>query len=480
MCTQLVTSASTRPILRKPNVRGGHQWDDRQGEKAGNRMRRLVMVVAVLTLFAAVVGGFATAQTAPEDTEVLWACVKDDDGKIRLVGDPSECAKKETAIWWNQQGPPGDQGEPGLPGEPGEPGPQGEPGPPGEQGEAGPPGILGLAGKMCPEGEMVIGFDDDGELICDTCGWHIPIQCDAPFANCDLVAANGCEVDTSVDPANCGACGEECDLANATPACSAGSCVVADCAAGFSDCDALSANGCESELLFDPANCGACGATCDLPSTLDHLCSSGVCEVATCDPGYSDCNGLDPDGCETHTSSDIYNCGGCGQTCDLPNTAAHTCVSGNCGVSSCDLGYAHCDSSHANGCEWSFAPTNHPATAIYLGSISGDEGETCDGLSTSDRRAGWYRVELREDSNWISALEATIRLAVPAGVSYELHVFDESMRSLGSSVGAAPEVLVEIEDDIGNDDTTMMLIEVRYVAGSSCGNWTLDVLQGEC
>jgi hypothetical protein len=47
------------------------------------------------------------------------------------------------------------------------PGPQGPPGPAGPQG---PPGNLGLAGKVCPQGTFLKGFDANGDIVCAPSG----------------------------------------------------------------------------------------------------------------------------------------------------------------------------------------------------------------------------------------------------------------------------------------------------------------------
>src|SRR4051812_20185061 len=61
-------------------------------------------------------------------------------------------------------GPRGPEGAAGSKGETGATGPRGEAGPQGA------PGILALAGKRCPAGEFVQGFDNTGALICQTHG----------------------------------------------------------------------------------------------------------------------------------------------------------------------------------------------------------------------------------------------------------------------------------------------------------------------
>jgi hypothetical protein len=103
-------------------------------------------------------------------------------------------------------------------------------------------------------------------------GWACDVQCDLGFADCDMVAANGCEVDTQTDADNCGACGAVCSLPHATSACTGGSCSIAACDTGYVDCDAQAANGCEVDLLSDPKHCGGCGI----------VCSGGTCMNAYC------------------------------------------------------------------------------------------------------------------------------------------------------------------------------------------------------
>jgi hypothetical protein len=116
-----------------------------------------------------------------------------------------------------------------------------------------------------------------------------------------LTSCGGVCVDTSTDSVNCGACGNAC----AHTACSAGVCAGA-CAPGFGDCDGFPANGCETDLLASPAHCGACGNACALAHAT-AACTAGACTVASCDAGYSDCDGNPTNGCET----DIGSGGGC-------------------------------------------------------------------------------------------------------------------------------------------------------------------------
>ncbi|MBI5513995.1 MAG: hypothetical protein HY909_09520 [Deltaproteobacteria bacterium] len=173
--------------------------------------------------------------------------------------------------------------------------------------------------------------------------------CDAGYANCNGVAADGCEVHTASDAANCGACGAACAVPNASPRCAAGACGVGTCNAGFADADGLAANGCEVNLNTDPANCGAVGNVCSAPHGT-ATCVAGACAVGACDGGYGDCDGAPGNGCEADLGRDPAHCGACATACPSGANSAATCGAGSCGLT-CDVGFTNCDGAATNGCE---------------------------------------------------------------------------------------------------------------------------------
>jgi hypothetical protein len=109
---------------------------------------RFSVMVLIAAAAATIFPGLAQESKAQE----IHACSKNSNGKLRLVSDPTECLRSETALAWGAQGPPGPQG------------PQGPPGPEGSQGPEGPPGPEGPAGADGVSGyEVVFEFtDEDG------------------------------------------------------------------------------------------------------------------------------------------------------------------------------------------------------------------------------------------------------------------------------------------------------------------------------
>ncbi|GAA5863768.1 hypothetical protein JCM3774_001152 [Rhodotorula dairenensis] len=202
-------------------------------------------------------------------------------------------------------------------------------------------------------------------------------------------------VDTSSDVNNCGAVNNACQFTNGAGTCSNGVCTFTSCSTpGFylvnNECVALN-------LQTDPQNCGAVGSAC--PSVPNGVagCSSGTCNVVSCNPGYvkvttpptlgsrgtTTCQAVNTDSdrnncgtignvcpssylnggsgtcvggrCQTScrdgfdfdflfnfcrpVTDDEANCGRCGQRCNIPNATSHVCQNGQCKVTACASGY---------------------------------------------------------------------------------------------------------------------------------------------
>jgi hypothetical protein len=175
--------------------------------------------------------------------------------------------------------------------------------------------------------------------------------CAPGTVDCNMNPADGCEVNTANDPTNCGQCGRTCGFDNAAALCSSGQCALGPCAQGFDDCNMNPADGCEIDIFNRLADCGACGQSCDIANA-SETCAQGACTFSACSGTYRDCN-MDTaaDGCEIDIATDVANCGGCGQACDIPGANA-TCSAQQCVFAGCKANFYNLDGSAANGCEY--------------------------------------------------------------------------------------------------------------------------------
>ncbi len=187
--------------------------------------------------------------------------------------------------------------------------------------------------SRCGDGVVEAGDGEQceppGTATCDAschlvgCGDHC--VCSAGQTSC----AGSC-VDLLTDVNDCGACGAACRASHAEPLCVSGSCHFT-CDPGFADCDHMAANGCEIDLTRSAANCGACGKQCSTPGGGLGACVAGVCAVgSSCTPPHTACGKSCVD-----LQTDPHNCGSCGNACG----SGLGCQAGSCG---CAAGTSVC------------------------------------------------------------------------------------------------------------------------------------------
>ena len=99
-------------------------------------MKKLAVAVAISTcLVGLIIAGFPRLG----DAATIYGCYGKFAGLMRIVSGPGQCSRLENPISWNDVGP---------------------------EGPAGPSGINVAAGQQCPQGNAVVGFDQNGNIIC--------------------------------------------------------------------------------------------------------------------------------------------------------------------------------------------------------------------------------------------------------------------------------------------------------------------------
>ncbi len=183
------------------------------------------------------------------------------------------------------------------------------------------------------------------------------------------------------------------------------------------------------------------------------------------------------------TTTNPAHCGACGTACAAPTP---NCVAGRCAAPGCGMGASDCDGNMANGCEFTHAGTATCAAAPNLGTWCGDTG--CGFLCPSTRSrvvatqtgrtSAWFRGRTTECSICPAEIEVTFTLTVPAGIDYDLYVYDACGRTpIGSSAllsGQTDRVTIRRGGSAGGDDFNWW-VEVRYYNGSACSPWSLTV-----
>jgi hypothetical protein len=184
-------------------------------------------------------------------------------------------------------------------------------------------------------------------------GKCVVTSCDDGWQNCngsekDGGYANGCETNVASDSKNCGACLADCEtLGHSAGTCQDGRCALL-CDTGFEDCDGKLDNGCEADTTSDPAHCGGCDNPCQFTHASAACVNSG-CVIDACDANYKDCTAAA--GCETDVSSSVQHCGSCTGTCSNAGATAVSCSNGKCNPPTCDAAHKSCDDKNENGCE---------------------------------------------------------------------------------------------------------------------------------
>jgi len=147
-------------------------------------------------------------------------------------------------------------------------------------------------------------------------------ECSASERFCDGTCTN-----VTKNQDHCGDCSTRCSLANSAAVCTDSQCSIGQCNSGWADCNDAGADGCERSVSSDVLNCGACGNVCPSGEHSTATCIGGQCALA-CDSNFADCDKAPENGCEMNLLSSPSNCGACGKSCN--SAAGEICVQGSC------------------------------------------------------------------------------------------------------------------------------------------------------
>ncbi|MCX7944306.1 MAG: hypothetical protein N2746_07360 [Deltaproteobacteria bacterium] len=80
---------------------------------------------------------------------------------------------------------------------------------------------------------------------------------------------------------------------------------------------------------------------------------NGNLAIKRCDKNFADCNKDSNDGCEANITTDLNNCGRCGNVCGTAEGVSSVeCISAKCKIEYCISGYIDLDGKYENGCEY--------------------------------------------------------------------------------------------------------------------------------
>ena len=234
--------------------------------------------------------------------------------------------------------------------------------------------------------------------------------CDPSTGKCvGCLGATDCPTGQYCDTATkkCGAgCDEASDCSGATPFCNAATkaCVTClkdtDCPSGQICASNACATGCSAsqpcptagdtcctaschDLQTDVNNCGACGTACNSYPNAATQCATGTCGMGACAAGFADCNESPIDGCEWNT--------GVGGACTCKPGSTQSCYTGptgTAGVGECKAGQQKCD---ASGLLWGPCLNQVvPSDELCANGLDEDCSGTADDVKDTDGD-GWTK-----------------------------------------------------------------------------------------
>ena len=163
---------------------------------------------------------------------------------------------------------------------------------------------------------------------CTTEGYCTITSCVYPYGNCDGGVTNGCESDLLTDAHHCGSCNSICPSSHSIPVCTAGVCDTSNitCIGTWANCNNIASDFCETDTSTNIFHCGQCNSRCEADffgHVLSVYCFRSQCAIFSCSDGWGNCNQLYNDGCETPIVNNNLHCGQCYVPCDLTKSCCN-------------------------------------------------------------------------------------------------------------------------------------------------------------
>ncbi len=247
-------------------------------------------------------------------------------------------------------------------------------------------------------------------------------------------------------------------------------------------------------------NTSSCGTD---TSCTNYYCQNGSCGVSHYNTS-TQCNSSWT--CSSGTGDNRYNAGGnylcrgycdgsgscdyadsCDNCTDNYSHASGSCASNSCQMGDCNSGWGDCSGGSSDGCETQLDGIGGAcADATGIGSVCGDQGggflcgsSYCKtGPSTSGYGEKWLKIDVNDCTSICTySIRLRARLQSPAGMDYDLYLYD-GCGSLVDSSTAGTGGLDEVTYSWGSGDDKTMYLEIRWYAGSTCDEWTLETKGG--
>jgi hypothetical protein len=129
--------------------------------------RNLLVVLTIITALA--IGGASAVVANGNSGNVIYACVNNNSGAVKIVAADTVCHENSTLVHWNQEGTPGMDGADGTDGTDGTDGADGAQGAEGPEGPAGEKGDQGDPGPASGAVSQVVAGNDNTALSTAVC-----------------------------------------------------------------------------------------------------------------------------------------------------------------------------------------------------------------------------------------------------------------------------------------------------------------------